>query len=49
MRQDLNLEQQEEDYREARENEIQKIDESNNVSNEVATQIWEDLHSSINQ
>lgn len=47
MRQDLNLEQQEEDYRKARENEIQNIAESNNVSYEVATKIWEDLHSSV--
>lgn len=47
MRQDLNLEQQEEDYKEARENQIQEIIESENVSREVATQIWEDRHSSI--
>ena len=46
MKQDLNLEQQEEDYQEARENEIQKIAESENVSYEVAAQTWEDLHSS---
>ena len=44
MRQDLNLEQQEEDYQEARENEIRKIAESRNISIEEATQIWEDLH-----
>ena len=47
MRQDLNLEQQEEDYQEARENEIQKIAESSNISIEEATQIWEDLHNSV--
>lgn len=44
MRKDLNLEQQEEDYQEARENEIRKIAESRNISIEEATQIWEDLH-----
>lgn len=46
MSKDLNLEQQEEDYQEARENEIQKIAESENVSYEVAAQTWEDLNSS---
>lgn len=49
MRQDLNLERQEEDYEEARENQIQKIIESENVSHEVATQIWEDHHSSAEE
>ena len=46
MSKDLNLAQQEEDYQEARENEIQKIAESENVSYEVAAQPWEDLNSS---
>lgn len=49
MRKDLNLEQQEEDYKEARENELQKIAESNNVSIEEAGQIREDLLNSAEE
>lgn len=46
MRQDLNLEQQEEDYKEARKNEIQTIAKSKNISEEDAAQIWDDESSS---
>ncbi|ENW06748.1 hypothetical protein [Acinetobacter beijerinckii] len=49
MRKDLNLEQQEEDYKEARENELQKIAESNNVSIKEAGQIREDLLNSAEE
>lgn len=49
MRQDLNIEQQEEDYREARENEIQKIAESKNISIEEASQSREDLLNSAEE
>ena len=49
MRKDLNLEQQEEDYKEACENELQKIAESNNVSIEEAGQIREDLLNSAEE
>lgn len=46
MRQDLNLEQQEDDYKDAREHQIQEIMKLENLTYEVAAQKWEDLYSS---
>ena len=47
MRKDLNLEQQEEDYHEAREHQIQEIMELENLTYEVAAQKWQDRYNSV--
>lgn len=47
MRKDLNLEQQEVDYQEAREHQIQEIMKLENLTYEVAAQKWQDLYSSV--